>query len=103
MGIQESMGKLPQKQVDQIMILLGGLKMNRIEFKESKEYKDAVEKIKSYSKRFKFTLPYYKMTKGQKNAMHIITDDCIKKKIIDSVSFGLDLTGNITEETFIRL
>lgn len=24
MGIQESMGKLPQKQVDQIMILLGG-------------------------------------------------------------------------------
>jgi len=85
------------------MILLGGLKMNRIEFKESKEYKDAVEKIKSYSKRFKFTLPYYKMTKGQKNAMHIITDDCIKKKIIDSVSFGLDLTGNITEETFIRL
>lgn len=62
--------------------------MNRIEFKESKEYKDAVEKIKSYPKRFKFTLPYYKMTKGQKNAMHIITDDCIKKKIIDSVSFG---------------
>lgn len=87
----------------QIMILSGGNKKNRIEFKESKEYKDAVEKIKSYPKRFKFTLPYYKMTKGQKNAMHIITDDCIKKKIIDSVSFGLDLTGNITEETFIRL
>lgn len=48
------------------MILLGGLKMNRMEFKESKEYKDVVEKIKSYPKRFKFTLPYYKMTKGQK-------------------------------------
>lgn len=40
--------------------------MNRMEFKESKEYKDVVEKIKSYPKRFKFTLPYYKMTKGQK-------------------------------------
>ena len=77
--------------------------MNRVEFRESKEYKDAVERIKSYSKGFNFTLPYYKMTKGQKNAMHIIVDDCIKEKIIDSVSFGLDLTGNITEETFIRL
>lgn len=77
--------------------------MNRREFKKSKEYQDSIEKIKGYSRGFKFTLPYYKMTQGQKNAMYIITDDCIKEKIIDSISFGLDLTGNVTEETFIRL
>lgn len=77
--------------------------MNKNEFKESKEYKDAVKKIKGYSKGFNFTIPYYKMTQEQKNAMHIITSDCVKEKIIDSMSFGLNLAGEITEETFIRL
>lgn len=77
--------------------------MKRKEFKESKEYEDAVKKINGYSKGFNFTIPYYKMTQGQKNAMHIITSDCVKGKIIDSVSFGLNLAGEITEETFVRL
>jgi len=77
--------------------------MNKIEFKKSKEYKDAVEKIKGYSKGFKFTLPYYKMTQGQKNAMNIVTRDCMSDKIIESISLGLDLNGDITEETFVRL
>lgn len=77
--------------------------MNRIEFKESKEYKDAVEKIKSYSKGFAFTIPYYKMTKAQQNAMNIITHDCIKDRIIESISIGVSLEGKITEETFMKL
>ena len=38
--------------------------MNRKEFKESKEYEDAVKKINGYSKGFNFTIPYYKMTQG---------------------------------------
>lgn len=81
----------------------GGTKMNRMEFKESNEYKKMIEKIKSYSKGFRFNIPYYKMTTGQKNAMHIVTNDCIKEKIIESVSFGLDLSGNVTEQMFVRL
>lgn len=77
--------------------------MTKKEFRNSQEYKELVEKIKGYSKGFKFTLPYYKMTQGQKNAIDIITSDCVKEKIIDSVSIGLQLDGTITEETFIRL
>lgn len=77
--------------------------MNRMEFKKSNEYKEMIEKIKSYSKGFRFNIPYYKMTTGQKNAMYIVTNDCIKEKIIESVSFDLDLSGNVTEEMFVRL
>lgn len=77
--------------------------MTKKELRNSQEYKDLVEKIKGYSKGFEFTLPYYKMTQGQKNAVHIITNDCIKKRIIDSIAIGLSLDGTITEETFIRL
>lgn len=77
--------------------------MTKKQFRNSQEYENLIKKIKNYPKGFKFTLPYYKMTQGQKNAMDIITNDSIKEKIIDSVSCGLDLTGNITEETFIRL
>ena len=62
-----------------------------------------MEKIKGYSKGFEFTWPYYKMTEGQKDAVHIITNDCIKKRIIDSIAIGLRLDGTITEETFVKL
>ena len=77
--------------------------MTKKEFRNSQEYKELVEKIKGYSKGFEFTLPYYKMTQGQKNAIQIVVDDCIKKRILDSISIGLQLDGTITEETFIKL
>ncbi|MGG6555573.1 UNVERIFIED_CONTAM: hypothetical protein MUK63_06785 [Blautia caecimuris] len=77
--------------------------MTKKEFRNSQEYKELVEKIKGYSKGFEFTLPYYKMTQGQKNAIQIVVDDCIKKRILDTISIGLRLDGTITEETFIRL
>ena len=71
--------------------------------KRIQKYKELVEKIKGYSKGFEFTLPYYKMTQGQKNAIQIVVDDCIKKRILDTISIGLQLDGTMTEETFIRL
>lgn len=77
--------------------------MTEKELRNSQEYKDLVEKIKGYSKGFEFTLPYYKITEGQKNAIHIIINDCIKERIIDSIAIGLQLDGTMTEETFIRL
>ena len=77
--------------------------MTAKEFRNSQEYKNAVSKIKGYSKGFKFTLPYYKMTQGQENAMDIITNDSIKEKLIESVSIGLSLSGEIVEKTFVRL
>lgn len=77
--------------------------MTAKEFRNSQEYKNAMSKIKGYSKGFKFTLPYYKMTQCQKNAIDIIANDCIKEKIIESVSIGLSLSGEVTEEIFVRL
>lgn len=43
------------------------------------------------------------MTKAQQNAMNIITHDCIKDRIIESISIGVSLEGKITEETFMKL
>ena len=43
------------------------------------------------------------MTQEQKNAMDIITNDSINEKLIESVSIDLSLSGEITEETFVRL
>lgn len=77
--------------------------MTKKQFRNSKEYENSIKKIKNYHKGFKFTLPYYKMTQGQKNAMNIITNDSIEEKLIESVSIGLSLSGEVTEETFVRL
>ena len=77
--------------------------MNKAEFLKSKEFSDMVERIRGYKSGFEFSLPYYKMTDGQKNALHIVTSHCIKEKLITSMSFNLTLEGDITEERFKRL
>ena len=77
--------------------------MTRKEFEQSNEFKEMVKKITMYPKGFYFTLPIYKMTIGQRNAINIIIRHCIDNGIISSVSIGLDVTGNIVEETCIRL
>ena len=77
--------------------------MTTEEFRKSKEYADMVEKIKGYSIGFVFTIPYHKMTQKQINGMNIVTRDCIKAGILDSLSIGLDIHGNPTEEKFKRI
>lgn len=77
--------------------------MNAQQFRESREYADAHRKINSYRKGFKFTIPYYKMTEGQRNAMQILLNDCTKQGLIESISTGISLDLDVTEETFVRL
>lgn len=77
--------------------------MNKKEFRNHETYKECVNRIKAYKSGFTFTIPYYKMTTGQKNGMLIVIRDCMKNGLIQSVSFSLDLQGNTTEETFKRL
>lgn len=77
--------------------------MNKAEFMQSEEFKRLVQKIEGYSKGFIFTLPIYKMSKAQKNGIDIIIRHCINSGIIQSISIGLDISGNVTEETYIRL
>ena len=73
------------------------------EFRQSKDYAEAMNKIKSYSKDFTFTLNYSEIPKGKANALRIIMQDCIKDGIVESVSFGLTLNGKQTSETFKKL
>lgn len=77
--------------------------MTTQELRQTKDYKDAVDKIKKYPKNFKFTLDYSQIPKDKGNALRIITRDMIKEKILESISIGLDLQGNICDETFQRL
>ena len=73
------------------------------ELRQTKDYAEAMNKIKNYSKGFAFKLNYSKIPKGKANALRIIMQDCIKSGIVESVSIGLALSGEQTEETFKRL
>ena len=77
--------------------------MTAQEMRETKDYKEVVNKIKGYSKGFEFTLDYSKIPKEKGNALRIITKDCIEAGIIESVSIDLTLQGEPVRETFRRL
>lgn len=72
------------------------------ELRQHEEYKKSTEKIKNYSKGFKFTMNYSQIPIAKANALKIIMKDCEENGLIESVSMGLDLMGNLMEETFIR-
>lgn len=68
-----------------------------------------VETIRKYPKGYEFTIPYYKMTTPQINAMNWVTDKAIELGLIRSISISHsleDLRGEsgrfCSEETFIR-
>ena len=77
--------------------------MNIQEMRQTKDYREAVKKIKAFPIGFEFTLNYSKIPMGKRNALKVITSDCAKMGIIESISFGLDLCGNCTDETFRRI
>lgn len=72
------------------------------ELRQHNEYQKATEKIKNYSKGFKFTMNYSQIPTAKANALKIIMKDCEENGLIESISMGLDLMGNLTEETFVR-
>ena len=73
------------------------------EFRQSKDYAEAMDKIKNYSKDFIFTLNYSEIPKEKANALRIIRQDCIGNGIVESISIGLALDGEQTSETFKKL
>lgn len=77
--------------------------MTRQEFINSQEYADMITKVKGYSIGFEFSIPYYKMTPAQKNAMEIVMCDCVESGLIESVAVSFDLDGKVTEEKFKRI
>lgn len=73
------------------------------EFRQSKDYAEAMDKIKNYSKDFIFTLNYLEIPKEKANALRIIMQDCIGNGVVESISIGLALDGEQTSETFKKL
>ena len=72
------------------------------EFRKSAEYAKCKKRIENYSKGFRFTLSINKIPAAKMRALRVLTDDCIKEGILESVSFGLDIHGNLVDETFER-
>ena len=77
--------------------------MTIAEFRQSKDYAEMIEKIKGYPKGFKFTLEYGQIPKSKANALEIVTNDCIKAGILESIGIGLDIQGTCVEETYRRI
>lgn len=77
--------------------------MSKSEFRKSKEYQEAIDKIKGYPKGFKFTLKYGEISIKKGNALKIVTSDCIKMGILESICIGLDIQGNFVEEEYKRI
>lgn len=67
------------------------------ELRQSKDYAEAMSKIKKYPKDFTFKLNYSHIPKEKTNALRIIMQDCIDGGIIESVSIGVALNGEIYE------
>ena len=69
-----------------------------------------VNTIRNYKKGFEFTIPYYKMTNAQLNAMNWVTKKAEELGLIRSIAIHHsfeDLLGEsgrfCSEETFIRI
>ena len=73
------------------------------ELRSSKDYIEAVEKIKGYPIGFEFTLNYSEIPKAKGNALKIITEDLIDDGILKSVAIGIDVQGNLCNETYKRI
>lgn len=77
--------------------------MTKAEFRKSKEYAEAMQKIKNYPKGFTFSLKYGEIPKAKGNALKILTEDCIGNGILESISIGLNIHGEFVEEQYRRL
>lgn len=77
--------------------------MTKEEFRKSKEYKEALEKIMNYSKGYRFTLSYATMPIGKRKAMRILMMDCEAMRLVESIGIGISLEGLFVSETYKRL
>lgn len=73
------------------------------EYRKSKEYEVAKEKIRNYRKGFIFTLKYGGMPEGKAKALQILTADCVKEGLLIGITVGLSLEGDVVEERFKRV
>lgn len=66
-------------------------------------YQEAKQKIINYSHGFRFSIYPKQIPQAKLNALRILLNDCEKEGIIKSISFDLNLSGEITEERYERI
>lgn len=83
--------------------------MTKQEFRNSQEYANLMQRIRSYKPGFRFTINYAAVradSEGKYAGLHTLLEDAIKEGYLESVAIGwsLDglLEGKYTEETFLR-
>lgn len=77
--------------------------MTRNELRKHEEYKKCIDKIKSYSKGFEFTIDFRKIPKAKANALDIVLGDCLKNGLLECTSIELSLDCERTTQTFKKL
>lgn len=77
--------------------------MTREEARQHDGYKEAYAKIESYRKGFEFTINFSVIPKAKANGLRLILKDAVNNGLLESIAFGLDINGNIKEETFKRI
>lgn len=77
--------------------------MTATEFRNHKEYKICIDKVKSYPKDFEFTLNWSTIPKAKGNALKIVMRDCIEMGLLKSVSTGLNLKGEVVSDTYRKV
>lgn len=77
--------------------------MTREQLRKTTDYAEAMNKIRKYSKDFQFTLYYSEIPKAKANVLKILMNDCIKCGLVESISIGVTIQGNIADETFKKL
>ena len=68
--------------------------MTITELRQHEEYALCMKKIRGYSKGFRFTIPYNRMTVGQANAMKIVMEDAVTEGLVESVGVEYGFAPN---------
>lgn len=76
--------------------------MTKAELRAHPEYTFCMDRIKGYRPGFRFTMRYAYIPEAKANALKVVCNDAIDAGYLESVSIGLDINGNFTEETYER-
>lgn len=73
------------------------------ELRKTKDYEQALQKIKAYKTGFTFKINYGAIPTPKANALKVILRDAIEKGHIEIIGTGLDIDMNVVYESFKRL
>lgn len=76
--------------------------MTTTELRAHPEYKVCMDKIKAYRPGFEFTMDWTQIPRAKANGLKLILKDACDLGYLESIQFGLDLTGTCTDETYKR-